>query len=197
VASLSDVDVLLDVLLATDSGVRYRSAMEWFLPVLSFAGGLAGATLPSLLQLRGAKRTRLEDAYAELAGCGALLLNLSIPNLFGDRQGVDQAWVSFEAIYARVLLRERDPGSVVMLKAYRDKLKDLYSYTVYLESPRSKEEDRSARSLAHMAKMKIVECEFESLIQHARNYLLDRTSREKRMIAMGQAPENGENGIKK
>jgi len=168
VAILAD----LEVLLATDSGARYSSAMEWFLPVLSLAGAFAGATLPSLLQLRGAKRTRLEDAYVDLAGCGALLVNLSIPNLFGNHHGVDQAWVSFVATYTRVLLRERDPRSLAMLKAYRDKLDDLYSYTVYLESPRPEEAARDARALAHGAKIRIIEREFEALIQHARNHLV-------------------------
>ena len=186
----------LEVLLATDSGARYRSAMEWFLPVLSLAGAFAGATLPSLLQLRGAKKTRLEDAYVDLAGCGALLLNLSIPNLFGDHQGMDQAWVSFGATYVRVLLRERDPRSLAMLKAYRNKLEDLYSYTVYLESLRP-EQERDVRSLAHVERIKIVEREFEALVQHARNHLVHWTSGEKRMVAIGQAAADCENGVEK
>jgi len=95
----------------------------------------------------------------DLAGCGALLVNLSIPNLFGNHHGVDQAWVSFVATYTRVLLRERESTLSRNAQGLQDKLDDLYSYTVYLESPRPEEAARDARALAHGAKIRIIERE--------------------------------------
>lgn len=148
--------------------------MDWSPAVFGFIGALVGATVPSLLQARGTRRIRLEDAYAELAGACSLLLRVSIDAQFGGGTKVaDEAWVRFGSARARVLLQENDTGCRNGVADLASSFNELYSSRVTLHPGPPSNEDLMRRSREYLAKRKIAETTLESLLTKARERLSD------------------------
>jgi hypothetical protein len=148
--------------------------MEWSPALFGFLGALVGATAPSLMQARGTRRLRLEDAYSDLAGASSLLLHVSIDAAFGRGTSVsDEPWVRFGAARARVLLQETDPACRRMVGDLSTSFDDLYTTRVFLQADQDSEADLVRRSQEHISKMETVKGVLENLLTAARERLRD------------------------
>jgi hypothetical protein len=147
--------------------------MAWGSAIFGIFGSLVGAAVSPLLQQRSARRTRLEDAYIDLAGAATLLMRLSMESAGGKSDRADEAWVRYGAARARVLLQDADPECHKEVVALSEELENLYAIAIGLGGSAATGE-AVAHSEEHLAKMKRVERQVDKLLHCARRQMRAR-----------------------
>jgi hypothetical protein len=136
----------------------------WLLAVLAPVLGFAGAMLGTKMNQRGQRRTRLEDAYAELFGAVQLMLRVSFSYLGGPEPPErGAAWVRFGTARACVLFQEHDVGRRQAVKWLEAAIEDLCTTKVYMDGEPS-DQQKYNDSQEFLGRMNVVKDHVDLLL---------------------------------